>query len=135
MHHQLKLETDPHRLAAKIAGNVNIEKSIFMRLVPRVIKNPIMHVAYRMKGDRKSTTCISNLGSVTLPDEMRPYVERFDFLLGSLAENPVASAAVSYNGMLIINFTRTIKESFLERAFFTRLVKMGVHVMVESNES
>ena len=133
VHHQLKLETDPHRLAAKIASNVNIEKSIFMRLVPRVIKNPIMHVAYRAKGDRKSTTCISNLGLVTVPDEMRPYIERFDFMLGSLAENPVASAAASYDGKLVINFTRTISESFLERAFFTRLVKMGVHVLLESN--
>lgn len=134
VHHQLKLETDPHRLAAKIASNVNIEKNVFMRLVPLFIKNPIMSLAYRVEGDRKSTTCLSNLGRVELPEQMRPYVERFDFMLGSLIENPVASAAVSYDGKLVINFTRTIEETFLERAFFTRLVKMGIHVKLESNQ-
>lgn len=135
VHHQLKLETDPHRLAAKVASNVNIEKSLFMRLVPLFIKNPVMSIAYRVEGDRKSTTCLSNLGLVKLPEVMSPYVERFDFMLGSLIENPVACAAVGYNGRLVINFTRTIEESFLERAFFTRLVKMGVHVLIESNEN
>ena len=133
VHHQLKLESDPHRLAAKVASNVNIEKSLFMRLVPLFIKKPVMSLAYRVEGDRKSTTCLSNLGLVKLPEVMEPYVERFDFMLGSLIENPVACAAVGYNGKLVVNFTRTIEESFLERAFFTRLVKMGVHVKVESN--
>ena len=37
--------------------------------------------------------------------------------------------------MLYLNFSRVIEEPFLERAFFTRLVKMGVHVLIESNES
>lgn len=134
VHHQLKLGTDPHRLAAKVASNVGIEKNVFMRLVPRVIKNPIMSIAYRVEGDRKSTTCLSNLGLVQLPEPMREHVERFDFMLGSLIENPVACAAVGYDGKLVVNFTRTIEESFLERAFFTRLVKMGIHVKVESNK-
>ena len=135
VHHQLRLGTDPKRLAAKVASNVNIEKSLFMRLVPLFIKDPVMSIAYRVEGDRKSTTCLSNLGLVKLPPEMEAHVERFDFMLGSLVENPVACAAVGYGGRLYINFTRTIEESFIERAFFTRLVKMGVHVLVESNES
>ncbi|MCR5809520.1 MAG: hypothetical protein K6G56_08190 [Clostridiales bacterium] len=133
VHHQLKLGSDPKLLAAKIASNVGIEKNVFMRLVPRFIKNPIMSIAYREEGDRKSTTCLSNLGLVKLPPEMEAHVERFDFMLGSLIENPVASAAIGYGGRLIVNFTRTIEEPFLERAFFTRLVRMGVHVKIESN--
>lgn len=133
VHHQLKLASDPHLLAAKVASNVNIEKNVFMRLVPLFIKDPIMSLAYRIEGDRKSTTCLSNLGLVKLPEEMEKHVERFDFMLGSLIENPVACAAIGYGGKLYINFTRTIEESFLERAFFTRLVKMGVHVLIESN--
>ena len=135
VHHQLRLGIDPHRLAAKIASNVGIEKNVLMRLVPRVIKNPIMSAAYRLEGDRKNTVSISNLGLVTLPGEMSPYVERMDFLLGSLVKNPVNAAAIGYGGKLYINFTRVIEESFLERAFFRRLVKLGVHVLIESNFS
>ena len=133
VHHQLRLGTDRHLLAARVASNVNIEKNILLRMVPRVIKKPIMSMAYRMEGDDKNTVSISNLGLVTLPDEMVPYVERFDFLLGSLVKNPVNAAVIGYNGKLYINFTRMIEESFLERAFFTRLVRMGVKVRLESN--
>ena len=133
VHHQLKLETSPKRLAAKIASNVGIEKNAFMRLVPLFIKNPVMHIAYRLEGDRKSSSCLSNLGLIKLPGVMEEYIERFDFMLGSLLENPVACAMVGYGDKLYINFSRTILEPFLERAFFTRLVKMGIHVKVESN--
>ena len=134
VHHQLRLGTDPKLLAAKIASNVGIEKNVFLRLMPRLIKDPVMSLAYRIEGDRKSTTCLSNLGLVSLPPEMEAHAKRFDFILGSLAENPVASAAVGYGGKLYVNFSRVIEEPFLERAFFTRLVKMGVHVLIESNE-
>lgn len=135
VHHQLRLGTDKHVLAARIASNVGIEKNILLRMVPRVIKKPIMSMAYRMEGDMKNTTSLSNLGLVTLPPEMEAHVERFDFILGSLVKNPVNAAAVGYGGKLYINFSRVIEESFLERAFFRRLVKLGVHVLIESNNS
>ena len=133
VHHQFRLGIDPHRLAAKVASNVGIEKNVFMRLVPRVIKNPIMSAAYRIEGDRKNTTSLSNLGLVKLPPEMDAHVRRFDFLLGSLVENPVNAAVIGYGDKLIVNFTRVIEDSRLERAFFTRLVRMGVRVKIESN--
>ena len=133
VHHQLRLGTDRHVMAAKVASNVGIERNVLMRLVPRVIKNPIMSAAYRMEGDRKNTTSISNLGLVRMPPEMEAHVGRMDFLLGSLVENPVNAAVIGCGGKLYINFTRVIEESLLERAFFMRLVKMGVHVLVESN--
>lgn len=133
VHHQFRLGIDPHRLAAKVASNVGIEKNVFMRLVPRVIKNPIMSAAYRIEGDRKNTTSLSNLGLVRLPPEMEAHVCRFDFLLGSLVENPVNAAVIGYGDKLVVNFTSVIGDTRLERAFFTRLVKMGVGVKVESN--
>lgn len=133
VHHQLRLGTDKHMLAARIASNVGIEKNILLRIVPRVIKKPIMSMAYRLEGDMKNTTSLSNLGLIKLPPEMEEHITRFDFLLGSLVKNPVNAAAVGYGGKLYLNFTRVIEESFLERAFFRRLVKLGIHVKIESN--
>ena len=135
VHHQLKLGTDKHVLAARVASNVGIEKNILLRMVPRVIKKPIMSMAYRMEGDMKNTTSLSNLGLVKLPRELDAHVTRMDFLLGSLIKNPVNAAAIACGGKLYINFTRVIEESLLERAFFRRLVKLGVHVLIESNLS
>ncbi len=65
---------------------------------------------------------------------MAQYVRRMDFILGPLASNRVCAAALTYNCRLRINFTRTIAEPILEREFFTRLVKLGIPVKVESNQ-
>ena len=41
---------------------------------------------------------------------------------------------LTYGGKLRISFTRTISDPVLERVFFTRLVKLGIPVKVESNQ-
>ena len=73
------------------------------------------------------------MGMVKLPEPMKSRVARMDFMLGSLAYNPVTCACLSYNGTTCINFTRNIQEADIEREFFRQLVKMGLHVTVESN--
>ena len=93
-----------------------------------------MKLAYSRVGDRISSTTLSNLGVVRLPEEMEKYVSRMEFILGPLATNRVCSAALTYNDTLYLNFTRTIKQAELEQEFFTRLVKLGIHVKIESNQ-
>lgn len=65
---------------------------------------------------------------------MALFVTRMEFMLGPLSRNPVAIGTLSYDGTMYINITRTIRESDLEREFFTRLVKLGVPVQIESNQ-
>ena len=66
---------------------------------------------------------------------MEKYVERLDFQLGPLFQNKIMSGAVSYKDKLYINFTRKLRESDVERGFFTRLVEDGIPVTIESNMS
>ena len=54
-------------------------------------------------------------------------------MLGPLYRNRVACACLSYNGVINISFTRSIEESYIEQSFFTTLVRLGVHVLIESN--
>jgi len=60
-------------------------------------------------------------------------VERLDFILGIQADSPCNCGVCSYGGKLNISFTRGIVEAELERRFFTELRKMGLHMLVESN--
>ena len=84
-------------------------------------------------GDRITSTCLSNLGLVRLPQEMAQYVTRMDMMLGPLSQNRVVLAALSYQGSAHLTFTSTIRETDLPRAFFRYLVRAGIHVKVESN--
>lgn len=130
----MRLEATEKMLNAKFSGNVKSERNKILRLSPLFIKKIAMRTAYRIVGDRQYTSSISNLGKVVLPPEMEEHVQRLDFILGPLQRTRVCAACVSYKGNLIVNFTRTIKEPTLERGFFTRLVKLGLPVKIESNQ-
>jgi len=134
VHHYMRAEVTEKLLNAKITTNVRSEKHAALRLTPLFLKNIAMKLTFDRVGDRKASTSISNLGRVTLPSEMGRYVTRMDFILGPQSRNRVVCAALSYGGVLYLNFTRTIKESMLERAFFRCLVKRGIPVKVESND-
>ncbi len=134
IHHSLGLELTPKKMAAKFTPNVRSERLTVLRIMPLFVKNLAMKLVYNVVGEKKSSICLSNLGAVTLPSGMEPYVTRFDFVLGVQADSPCNCGVCSYGGKLYINFIRNIREAELERRFFTELVKMGLHVTVESNE-
>ena len=134
VHHHMGTEATAKRLGAKFTANVSSERNAALRLAPLFLKNMAMKCAFLMVGDRKTTTILSNLGLVTLPDAMAAHVSRMEFVLGPLSRNPVACAALSYGDTLCLNLTSTLREPALERAFLTRLVRQGVPVRVESNQ-
>lgn len=134
VHHFMGLEVTKKALSAKITTNVRSEQNKILRMAPLFLKNPVMRIVFNAVGDRKSSTCFSNLGNTKLPEEMAKYVTRMEFILGPLSRNRVAVAALSYDGTLRMNFTRTLVEPVVEQEFFTRLVKLGIPVKVESNQ-
>ena len=133
VHHYMRSEVTEKLLGAKISTNVRSESNKALRVAPLFIKNMAMKFTFKLVGDRKSSTTISNLGTVNLPSQMSKYVTRMDFILGPPAHNKIACAILTYNQKLMINFTRTIRESILEREFFRYLVKLGIPVKIESN--
>ena len=133
VHCQMALEATEKNLCARFSQNVHSEQSIALRLVPLFLKNLVMRLVFHQVGDRITSTCLSNLGLVRLPQEMAQYVTRMDMMLGPLSENRVVLAALSYQGSAHLTFTSTIRETDLPRAFFRYLVRAGIHVKVESN--
>jgi NRPS condensation-like uncharacterized protein len=134
VHHYMRSEVTEKLLNAKISTNVRSETRRMLRVTPLFIKNIAMKLTFNLVGDRKSSTSISNLGNVKLPPEMAKFVTRLDFILGPLSRNRIVCGTLSYNGNLIMNFVRTIKESTLEKEFFRYLVKLGIPVKIESNQ-
>ena len=127
------LELNPKLLAAKFTANVRDERSKVLRIMPLFVKNIAMKLVYNWVGERASSICMSNLGIVSLPEGMKPYVTRLDFVLGVQADAPCNCGICSYDGKLNVSFIRSIVEPETERRFFTELRRMGLHVLVESN--
>ena len=134
VHHFMGMELTPKKMAAKVETNVQSERLLILKLMPLFLKNLAMKMVYDAVGERNSCLSLSNLGQVELPEQMRPYVERLDFVLGVQATRPNNLGMLSYGGKLYCNFIRNIEEPTLEHHFFTFLRKLGLHVKVESNE-
>ena len=122
-------------LPRSIATNVNDERNPFLRLVPLPIKNVVMKAVFDSVGERKSCLTLSNLGAVKMPDIMKKYIQRMDFILGVQAAAPYNCGVISYNDTIYINFIRNIRDAELERHFFAVLQDMGLPVTVESNQN
>ena len=133
MHHQLAAETTRQRMAGRVATNVDLQRSLPLRLIPLPVKTLAMRLVYALSGESKGCLNISNMGVVTLPEVMTPYVERFDFIIGVQYSYPNNCSVVSWNGKTYISMIRGIRESELERFFFSRLVEEGIPVEIESN--
>lgn len=133
--HKMGLEFTQKHMASVIATNVNDEKNPLVRLVPLPIKNMVMKAVFDSVGERKSCLSFSNIGLVKLPEIMKPYIKRMDFILGVQAEAPYNCGMLSYGDTVYINFIRNIKDPELERHFFEVLKEMGLSVAVESNRN
>lgn len=131
--HHMGTEVTEKLMNAKFSTNVKPQRSRALRVTPLFLKNLVIKMTFNQVGDKKATTSLSNLGNQRLPEEMAAYVTRMDFLLGPLSRTKVVSAALSYDDSLYLNFTRTIREPTFERAFFRRLVQLGIPVRIESN--
>lgn len=133
VHHYLRFELTGKNLSAKMSKNVKAEKNLFVRIMPLFLKNRAISFIFSLTGESRITSTLSNIGVIEVPPGMAPHVERFDAMLGASKHNCVNCVVCAFADTLSICFTSTIQETHVEREFFTSLVKMGIHVKLESN--
>ena len=133
--HKMGTEFTAKHMSRVIAKNVSDEKNPIVRLIPLPIKNMVMKAVFDRVGEKKACLTVSNIGRITLPEIMKGYVERFDFILGVQASAPYNCGMLSYGDTVYINFIRNIREPELERHFHKVLKQLGIPITVESNGS
>ena len=131
--HKMGLEIEPKIMSAKIATNVSSERLLAVRVLPLFIKNFVMKLVFNSVGEKKNCLSLSNLGAVDLPEAMKPFVSRMDFILGVQATAPHNCGVLSYGDTLYINMIRNIREPELENHFYRVLRDLGLSVQAESN--
>lgn len=121
-------------LHGQIIANVVLEKNIFMRLTPLILKEIAMKIGFNAWGDKINSLTISNLGRVELPSSMVPLVKKVVFVNGASSTIPINCGVVSHGNNLVISFTSSIIERDFQREFFRILTSYGIDVVIESNE-
>ena len=131
--HQLRAGATTQNMAGMIAANVQPQQLVLLRLAPVFLKNLVMDAVYRRSGESGGSLNISNITGLPLPEVMLPYIERMEFIIGPQRSYPNNCSVMSFGGRTYINMIRNIRQSELERRFFSRLVELGIAVEIECN--
>ena len=131
--HYMKLHVHRQELQASFTGNVRFTENFALRLIPVVLKNPVMALNYRLFGVRPYSCTYTNPGAFTVPPEMAEHIRGAEVILGQATVPRCHCASISYGDTMEITFAGTQAETDTERDFFRFLVREGIPVRVESN--
>lgn len=133
VHNYMQYYINEKFLRGDITTNANTQRNPFIRVVPLFIKDFVVRQFYTRVQDKNSSAGLTNMGAMKVPDDMKPYLSRFDIYMGQPFSSRTNCAIISFEDTLTINFASSIMESDVERYFFQKLVKDGIHVTIESN--
>ena len=131
--YQLRLARDEKKINATISKHVRIEKNPALKFMPLVAKNLCLYVATMVGAEQTTSVYLSNLGEIKLPEEMVAFVEKTLFVPSPGIRTAARCGMVSFNDKLVFTMANSYEENDIEREFFTTLVKMGIHVKIQSN--
>lgn len=130
---QIREGVDTELLRQKFSGNVQAERNIIMRMAPLFLKNIVLKTTFSLYGERITTSTLSNIGNVVLPESMADNIDRFDFVLGAPKQNTMNCSVISFKDTISISFTTIVLENTVLKRFVDFLVKNGVEISVETN--
>ena len=131
--HSLRLQITRQELQARITQNVALQRSQWLRWIPRPLKNWAIALGFWLSGERPFSTTFTNPGIFRVPPSMEEHLERVEVILGQSYTGPANCAAISCGDTFTFCFSGTQREADLEREFFRWLVREGVPVKVISN--
>ena len=129
----MRHEVEDKNLNQQITRNVKGEMNAIIRVQPLVIKNLMLPLIYNILGENNYSCSLSNLGKINMPEVLHDKIERFEFIPPPSTGLKTKAAVVSFNNNMYISFGRLIKNPHIEKLFFRKMRKLGIHVKIESN--
>lgn len=133
IHHFMQVEINDKYISRQISRNIRGQME--GKLFPLFIKTILLKSLYTKMGESKYSTSISNMGIVTFDDSITDQITNMEFVPPPSALCKIKVGVVTCNYKMTICFGSTVKETMLERLFFSRLVKDGIPIKIETNRS
>lgn len=134
VHHYMQVEVNEKYINQQIRQIVGGITQPFVKYLPLFVKAPFEKLIYRHIATRRHSGVLTNLGLIRLPKSASDQISRFDFIPNP---NPVTKSnmgVISYGEWTTITFATLSKYRDVERVLFSRLIKAGISVSIESNE-
>lgn len=119
---QMKEGVKKESFAPFIARNVKSETSIFIRLLPLLLKDTVMPLIYLAFGEYLYKNSISNIGKISLPEQLENLIERFEFYPSPSRGNKIKTTIISFKNKLYFTFGKLTRERLLRNYFLEKLL-------------
>lgn len=129
---QMKEKNTKERLDETMTYTNNLVNSL--RTIPLFIKRPIASIVYGFLGDKVLTSVLSNLGNISLPNNMKDYIEKMDFSLGTGITNKVLFSMITCNDIATLSISKFTTNSSVENSLYNLLKENGINVKIHGSE-
>jgi NRPS condensation-like uncharacterized protein len=129
---QIKRELDKDLLLKNFKFFIHLQNNIILRFIPLFIKDILLRNIGKIISDKGSTTSFSNLGIVSVKNEIKEYIDKVDMISYTDSSLPLKVGMCSFNDTLSITFSSTINDTEVEKIFFTTLVERGIKVKISA---
>lgn len=117
----LQQKTSKTYLQSSINSNVNFEKNIASKFVPLFVKKYLMRIGFSHLSERKKTITLTNLGKVSLPEEINQQLYNMELMAYPTQKSPMACGMITCQDQLTITFIKNIIEPDIIQYFFSYL--------------
>ena len=132
----MQLMTDEKRIRQVISRNVSKEKNPLIRIIPLIIKSPVLRFAYNRFGPSQFTTTLTNMGKVTPTGPAAAMMQSM-----SVTPPPphrdikITAGLITLGPDTIITFGSLTDNTGLEKGFVKRLTDAGIPVRIHKKEN
>jgi hypothetical protein len=124
-----KDQLTPEKLHERFNQLLSLEHALYIKMVPLAIKAPVLKNA-AWKADREDSAALSNIGKITMPPALVPYIRLFDIFNSTKRPH---ICLCSFEDNLVISFSSPFISSDIQRAFFRALGGFGLDIEIVSN--
>ena len=127
---KLKAELTPDKVAARMANYEKFERMLFVRVVPLIIKNPSVAIG-SISEKKKVTAVISNLGRVSVPDEIKSYISGYSAFCSTAK---IFITISTFEDDLTFGIVSAYRNTGVLKTFFRDFTEKGLSVTVNATE-
>lgn len=128
---QIKEKTSNESLKDMVNSTLKFTGSL--KYIPLIIKEPVAKLVSGFFGDRIFSLTISNLGSITMPEEYSSHIDSMDFVLGTATMIRASIGIASINNTTIISISKLTTDPSFEDEMYRLLTKDGLNIKVEGS--
>ena len=126
----LKEQLTPEAVEARMQNFEKIETVLYIRMVPLFIKNPVVNAVNR-KITKSVTAVVSNLGILSVPEEVSEHIESYSAFCSTSSLFVVIS---TFKDELVLGISCAYRNTQVLRDFIKGFADEGIDVTVYSTE-